>query len=278
MTTQVDEKIKKDVIQVAIELAVNNSMAQISMPDIIDEPALSVVDGYVFILSFEHDCCASNPLEDWDAMGTITSFNSRHINSCKSAEEAEALLKNKDAVRLGYFEHGRCIWHISDEIPVGTAGDYRWDGNNCAGVWLPDKYLLEEAKGKKGEERKALMKKWAKEACEVYTQFCNGDVYDAIVKIYKARFDDETLLDEVSDYESAEPIEDDCCGGYYGDEAVKDYFHDNCVWFLNDLYSGERQKRAIQKANQEGYEFFDTTYYPDKGLTEKEIQEQEIAK
>src|SRR4051794_21446359 len=54
---------------------------------------------------------AANPLEDWDEMGTILSLNRRHANFDPGGIEA-AMERDRDAVPLGYFEHGLCRWSV----------------------------------------------------------------------------------------------------------------------------------------------------------------------
>lgn len=71
---------------------------------------------------------------------------------------------------LGYFEHGRCVWHLNSERPLGTEGDYRWDGTPGAGIliWEPP---AKELGAKTPQARR-------EDACnflEVYTAYCNGD-------------------------------------------------------------------------------------------------------
>jgi hypothetical protein len=78
-------------------------------------------------------------------------------------------------VPLSYFEHGLCLWSVAGELPA--AARCPWDSVSFAGVWLPDAYTLESAKPYGGRTRQLFMRKRARQACEAYTQWCNGDVY-----------------------------------------------------------------------------------------------------
>ena len=94
---------------------------------------------------------------------------------------------------LGYFEHGRGIWHISGDIPMGTAGDYRWDGVNVAGL-----LLWEHDPKEMGAKTKKARQKDAEGFLETYNSWCNGDIYGYVV-------------------EDRDGEELDSCWGYIGD-------------------------------------------------------------
>lgn len=117
-----------------------------------------------------------------------------------------------DLVPLGYFEHGMCLWHVSDEIPRGTEGDYRWDGINFAGFWEPDEVLLKEVEGLGPVDRRKKMVQFARQACDVYTDWCNGQVYGYVVEAYTHRLP----YDRLRDYRYDAPEYDDSCWGFYG--------------------------------------------------------------
>src|SRR4051812_40850869 len=100
-------------------------------------------DGQTYRIRIYPDTDASNPLEDWDEMGTILSLNGRHINFDPDGVD-EAIRNNPDSVGLSYFEHGLCLWSVAGELP--TACRCPWDSVSFAGVWLPDAETLESAK------------------------------------------------------------------------------------------------------------------------------------
>jgi hypothetical protein len=169
----------------------------------------------------------SNPLEEWDAMGTIYSFSRRHHNFLDlelASLGPEALDEHFEDgwVPLGYFEHGLCDWHITGEIPPGTAGDYRWDGVRFAGVWVPDEELMAYIDPLEGQERTDKMREHARQACIIYTQWCNGEVYGYAFEVHRYRHP----YDRPSDYRFDEPLYEDSCYGFFGwddfEEAVQE--------------------------------------------------------
>jgi hypothetical protein len=201
----------------------------IEIPDIPGTASTVCGDTIIFV-TVEHDSFAGNPLEEWEASGHIHSFNTRHCNflnlgsDVNTQEDAlEAIRQDyDDFVVLGYFEHGACDWHISGEQPFGTEGDYQWDGCPFAGIWVPDDALKAEAEGLVGEEREAKMREWAKQACEVYTQWCNGHTYWWAVATYPVRHSDTgALFDSLDDYRHDEASYEDSCGGFYGDDVLR---------------------------------------------------------
>ena len=80
------------------------------------------------------------------------------------------------------------------------------DSVSFAGVWLPDVETLQSARNYGGRTRQHFMRKRARQACEAYTQWCNGDVYGyEIERVTTCAHCGE---------ESAESLES--CWGFYG--------------------------------------------------------------
>jgi hypothetical protein len=131
-------------------------------------------DGQTFRIRIYPDTDAPNPLDDWSEMGTILSLNRRHINFDPTGVE-NALENDPDAIPLSYFEHTQCLWAVAGELPAGARCP--WDSVSLAGVWLPDAETLESARNYGGFTRRMFMRKRARQACEAYTQWCNGDIY-----------------------------------------------------------------------------------------------------
>lgn len=109
-----------------------------------EESGCRVFGDYILFVSYYYDGDCSNPLEDCDGMGKITSFSRRHINSVNSQEEVDKLFEDPHAVALSYFEHGQCLWGVQGSME--GMPDFRWDGVSMAGVWTPDKYCREHIK------------------------------------------------------------------------------------------------------------------------------------
>jgi len=195
---------------------------------------------YVIFWTIEYDHDVPNPLEDCDGMGKIYSLNRKHINydhgfikkilkRRKSGEEV-------DVVKLSYFEHGLCRWMVAGTPKRGMAGDWRWDGVDFAGIWVPDDCLIKEAEELTGEARDSKMIEWAEQACEIYTDWCNGNFYGYTIKSF--RVDDEDS-EEYEDYEHESPIDNDSCWGYYGLEYIEDEVESLVNQIANRLSSQE---------------------------------------
>jgi hypothetical protein len=131
-------------------------------------------DGQAYRIRIYPDPDVPNPLEDWSEMGTILSLNRRHSNDLRGSVD-DLLEENPDAVPLSYYEHGLCLWTVAGELPPGA--DCPWDSVGIAGFWLPDAETLESAKNYGGFTRRMFMRKRARQACDAYTQWCNGEVY-----------------------------------------------------------------------------------------------------
>ena len=130
-------------------------------------------DGQTYRITVFHDAHARNPLEDWDEMGTILSLNRRHGNF--DPGRIDAAINDPDAVPLSYFEHGRCLWTVAGELPA--AARCPWDSVPFAGLWLPDALTMASARHYGGRTRRHFMRKRARQACDAYTKWCNGEVY-----------------------------------------------------------------------------------------------------
>jgi hypothetical protein len=166
-------------------------------------------DGQTYRISIFHDPDAGNPLEDWSEMGTILSLNRRHGNFDAAGVE-DAIHNNPDAVALAYNEHGLCLWTVAGELPAHL--HCPWDSVAFAGVWLPDAGTLALAKNYGGWTRQLFMRRRARQACEAYTQWSNGDVYGYEVE--------RVTTCEHCGQEGAEPV--DSCWGFYGLDYCRD--------------------------------------------------------
>jgi len=161
-----------------------------------------------------------NPMEDWDGFGKFVSFNSRHI----TFQHPNDIEQDEDMVLLSYFEHGNCLWGVKGTM--NGMPDFRWDGTDTAGVWYPDDCLRKEAdmEGlKKGTpERAKRMEEFAAQACETWTQYCNGEVYGYSVRIYKLlKLEDGSPVDAIGVYEDESALFQDSCYGFFGREYAE---------------------------------------------------------
>ena len=164
-------------------------------------------DGQTFRITVYVDADAPNPLEDWDEMGTILSLHRRHVNF--DPDGIGEAIDDPDAVKLSYFEHGRCLWSVAGELPAAARCPF--DSVGFAGMWLPDALILASARNYGGSTRRHFMRKRARQACGVYTQWCNGDVFGYEVS--------RILPCDGCGSDQAEPV--DSCWGFFGlDECL----------------------------------------------------------
>jgi hypothetical protein len=201
----------------------------IKLPDSGEGTEATIHGDLIFFVTIDYDTCADDPT-GWDATGKMHSFSRKHCNFLKnfdfpaSKDECrEEIIKKfgDDVVFLGYYEHGQCSWFVEGCGGPGT--ECRWDGVQFAGFWEPDAELKKMArynlKLKKGTpEREKKMVEWAKQACKVYTEWCNGEVYGYNVAVYKIRREGEDTYEQRDDYRFAEALEEESCSGYYGDD------------------------------------------------------------
>ena len=166
-------------------------------------------EGQTFRITVYADTDAPNPLEDWEEMGTILSLNRRHANFDPDAIDDE-IHGNPDAVPLSYYEHGQCLWALAGELPPECR--CRWDSVGFAGLWIPDAATLASARPYGGRTRHHFMRKRARQACEAYTQWCNGEIYG-----YQL---DRILGCNDCGSETVESL--DSCWGYFKLETCRD--------------------------------------------------------
>jgi hypothetical protein len=164
--------------------------------------------GETYRIRIYPDPDAPNPLEAWAEMGVILSLNPRHVHFDRAGVSA-AIDGNPDAVPLAYFEHGMCRWSVAGELPAACRCS--WDSVPFAGIWLPDAATLTSAARYGGRTRQLFMRRRARQACDVYTDWCNGEAYGYEVAKVGAC--------PCCGNEKAEPV--DACWGYFGlDECL----------------------------------------------------------
>jgi hypothetical protein len=196
-------------------------MMKIKLPDYADNTEVTEGDKLIAFARIAYDECPPNPCEDWDGFGTFYLLGKCHSNF---DEQCLKLLEDKDAVGLSYYEHGDCMWFVADSsVPAGV--EFQWDGVRLAGVWEPDDIIKQTADDKKlktgTDERRQWMVDQAVDACEVYTWWCNGEVYSYDIRVYnKRQTEDGATYDELNDYRHDEPVHEDSCSGYYGQESI----------------------------------------------------------
>ena len=93
-------------------------------------------------IDYDHD--VNNPLTEYEGQGKIHSFSTRHTNSISRDEADELIESNPYCVPLSYYEHSNCIWDVMNGARFSNCPDKRWDGVQYAGIWEPDKSVMEE--------------------------------------------------------------------------------------------------------------------------------------
>lgn len=128
-----------------------------------------------------------------------------------------------DAVLLDRYEHGLC------KYSVHSNGGCPWDTSRGEAVWVPDKYLKEELeKITDPEARRAQALKCAEQACDTYTDWCNGECYGHVVGVY--------------DKVDGAQVDEDSCWGYIGDEWAEEALKEAMTFYVK-----EYQKRLSDK-------------------------------
>ena len=154
-----------------------------------------------FKVCIETDSDANNPCEEQDGLGFIHSFSTRHGNYLDPDKAFEMKEADPDVVPLSYFEHGQCMWMIADG-PTPAGVEFQFDGRRYAGIWVPDDCIRESYRGQDGKSRAEWMRDQADRCCEIYTAWCNGDIYQY------------TIEDEDGD------VVESLCGTYYLDHCT----------------------------------------------------------
>ena len=196
---------------------------KIQIPNTTGETQSTIMGDVIYFVTIEYDQLYENPTEDCAGMGKMHSLNRHH---CNFNEACPQLLKdNPDSVALSYFERGQSMWFIEGRsTPPGV--EFQWDGVKFAGVWEPNEFVCDAADTlnlvKGTPDRLAWMQDQAASTCEVYTQWCNGEVYSYDVSRYALRkSEDGDTFDAKDDYRFDEDQLDESSCGYYGYEAVE---------------------------------------------------------
>lgn len=111
---------------------------------------------------------------------------------------------NPDAVLIDKYEHSGVCYSVAGE---GT--QCRWDTSNAWAVWLPSYVLRDELKGKTKAKRRAKCVEFARQACEVFNKWANGEVYAASIHVFDGKG------------EEVESAGDIVCGYYGVNDAEK---------------------------------------------------------
>jgi len=157
-----------------------------------------------------------HPCQEGYANGKIYSFNRRHTDYIGDDKEEmiEDLISNHHAVQLSYHEHGNCTWFVRG---TQQPPDMRWDGSYFAGLWVPEQDALDNIGDPNAEDFQTRLLEYAKGVCEHYTAWCNGNIYEYEVKLFKIlRDEDGEIVTDEDFYDTfyAKPLQEERGGEY----------------------------------------------------------------
>ncbi len=127
------------------------------------------------------------------------------------------------AVMLNYRDHGNYGADANVCTPSSSLSQSGWSSHNKSdGIWIPDDETRKQLEALPYYKAMALAFESAKHATELFSSWANGEVYRYDVKVYELLYDEdgEPLTDR-SEYEDSEPLHEDSCGDYYGDDELK---------------------------------------------------------
>lgn len=112
---------------------------------------------------------------------------------------------NKYAVMLDVYDHGGTSCSVS-----GEGMQCMWDTAHGGAVWVPDKCLIEDIESyPEDDKRRRRVIELARQACEEYTAWCNGECYGVVVETF-------TLVGDGDDAEWQSNDDNEACWGYIG--------------------------------------------------------------
>lgn len=108
-------------------------------------------------------------------------------------------------------------WTVAADSKTPLYSQYEGDG-----VWLPCDYIRKEIEALPEAERDARAILFAESACEVYSQYCTGDVWDICVEVFSPVGEDVD-------------VESRSIGGHYGHSHAEDSLDCLMVEQLSDV-------------------------------------------
>jgi hypothetical protein len=235
-----------------------------------DTPPGATTSAQIVFVTIGHDEDCPDPTDD-DGMGKVHSFSNRHVNHMDYEEGLEILKSNPDAVALSYFEHGLCQWSVAADRRGKSGMYWEFDGVDLAGVWVPDKYTTEAYDPNTMGDRRDWFVEQAKSTCEVYTEWVNGNCYHYSVEVFSVRRSDSgEVFDQLSDYRHDTALFDDSCGGFIGDEHIKE----ELAGILAEYAPEGRGKLASEDEGTEGQdrESYSDTQDRDSYTVDEELE------
>lgn len=175
-----------------------------------DYTLIDTIEYKGYIIEKHYDECGENPFENWDGQGRFYCWDNGKEEYSRYCEllgydpysrEPDGD-PDPDAVKIDKYEHSCIYYSVSGE---GT--QCRWDTSKGWAVWYPDKAILDSIKDLTGQARRDKIVELARQACELFNQWANGDVYGYII------YGPEKVCNDCG-HRERENI--DSCWGYYG--------------------------------------------------------------
>ena len=177
------------------------------------------------------DECAENPFENWDGQGNFYHWKEHGrdelLKYCEllgyDAESREKIGKqHKFAVEIDKYEHSGISYSVKSE-----GINCRWDTSSTWAVWFPDKCAMDEImrfKTLKAQKKRAV--ELAREACTLFNQWVNGDVWGF-------RIEDE------------QGNEIDSCWGFYGIESAREEVKSQLDYAIKERAENLKETRQL---------------------------------
>lgn len=149
-----------------------------------DKIITEVYKGYTIQIGYDEN--ADNPFECADGNGIFYHWKNhgkeQYYKYCEllgyNTETGDKTKKqHNDAILIDKYEHSGISYSIH-----GEGHNCKWDTSSCHAVWYPDACILDELKEYKGKSRKEKLLKYAKQACELFNKWANGEVYKITIK------------------------------------------------------------------------------------------------
>lgn len=154
-----------------------------------------------YTIKIFQDECAENPFTSWDGEGKIV-FHDRARHECNTDLSYDEAKRVKFAIPLSAYIHGGISLSV-----LGEGMRCQFDTSDYIAYWIPDQ-VNNPIKSRKG----AI--KAARQACELFNQWANGEVFGWEIEKDGVSFDS--------------------CWGYYGNEALEAAIITEC----HDLIEG----------------------------------------
>ena len=130
-----------------------------------------------------------------------------------------------DAVLLDRYEHGMCSYSVHSN------GGCPWDTSRGEAVWVPDKYLRQELEQiPDPDERRKQAVKYANQACDIYTDWANGNSYGWVVGVF--------------DKVDGGLVKEESCWGFIDDEYAEEELESTMKYYA------EKYAQRLPSPNQ----------------------------